>query len=180
MSKYAVIVIDVLNEFITGAVSRDTSKSVINPIARLTEEARKKDVPVIYANDTHIVGEDKELEIWGDHAIAGTKEAEVVDELAPQDGDYVVNKRSYSAFYKTNLDLLLRELGVDTLIITGLYLHISGRQTCVDGFNLDYQLIVPRESTATFPEIDFEQSLRMLKDTLGVKICSVDEAIELL
>jgi len=164
MSKYAIIVIDVLNEFVTGAIAFNTGQAVVEPIAKLTNKARKSKIPVIYANDTHISGEDKELELWGDHALAGTKGAEVVSELTPRNGDYVVSKRSYSAFFKTNLDLLLKELEVDTLIVTGLYVHLACRQTVVDAYNLGYGIIVPRETTAAFPDDDLEKNLDFLRD----------------
>ena len=50
MKKYAVLVVDVLNDFVTGPIAGDNAKTVIQPIARLTEEARKNNVPVIYTN----------------------------------------------------------------------------------------------------------------------------------
>lgn len=89
-----------------------------------------------------------------------------------------MSKRSYSAFFKTNLDLLLKELDVDTLIVTGLYIHLACRQTIVDAFNLGYKLIVPRETTAAFPDDDLEKNLHLLRDNFGVEICPVDYVIE--
>lgn len=72
MSKYAVIVVDMLNDFVTGALACERGKAIVPAVAELCNAARESDIPVIFSNDCHIKGVDKELEFWGDHAIAGT------------------------------------------------------------------------------------------------------------
>ena len=185
MKKYAVLVVDVLNDFVTGPIAGDNAKTVIQPIARLTEEARKNNVPVIYTNDAHVKGVDKEFEVWGEHALAGSKGAQVITELTPQDGDLVVHKRRYSGVFQTDLDLLLRELDVDTVIVTGLYAHLCCRQTCADAFNLGYGLVVPEETMAAleisgFPNNDIQLGLAYFKDCFGAQIPTLEEAIKMI
>lgn len=179
MKKLALVVVDVLNDFVTGAIGCDNAKAVIQPLVTLTEEARKHNIPVIYTNDAHIEGIDKELSLWGDHALEGSEGAQVVPELTPQKGDYLVPKRRYSGFFQTHMDLLLRELGVDTLIVTGLYVHLCCRMTCADAYNLGYGLIIPRETMAAFPNDDYEAGLTYLKECFGAEICSLEEAIDI-
>ena len=96
MEKYAVIVVDMLNDFVTGALACDRAKAIVPHVERLVETARAKDIPVIFANDCHLSGIDHELKLWGDHAIKGTKGAEVIAELGPEETDFVVPKRRYS------------------------------------------------------------------------------------
>lgn len=122
-AKTAVIVVDMLNDFVTGALKCDRGLAIVPKTAELLDAARENGVPVIFSNDAHLKGIDHELKLWGDHAIAGTKGAEVIPELKQCEKDYVVPKRRYSGFFRTDLELLLKELGVETVIMTGLHTH---------------------------------------------------------
>jgi nicotinamidase-related amidase len=133
--KYAVIIVDMLNDFVTGKLTCERALGTVKPNQRLITFAREKNIPVIYANDAHIKGLDKELELWGDHAIAGTEGAQVINELKPTTKDYIVPKRRYSGFFQTDLHLLLTELKIDALIITGLHTHMCVRHTTADAYN---------------------------------------------
>ena len=108
----AILVVDMLNDFVTGALACDRGKAIVPATAELLDAARAAGVPVIFCNDAHIAGIDRELKLWGDHAIAGTEGAKVIPELKVSDKDYVVPKRRYSGFFQTDLDILLKELGV--------------------------------------------------------------------
>ena len=142
LENVAVIVVDMLNDFVTGALGCDRAKAIVPATAELLDAARKAGVPVIFSNDAHIAGIDRELKLWGDHAIAGTKGAEVIPELKLSDRDYVVPKRRYSGFFQTDLDILLKELGVKTVIMTGLHAHMCVRHTSADAYCLRYHVIV--------------------------------------
>ena len=104
--KMAILVVDMLNDFVTGALKCDRGLAIVPQTAKLLKEARLCNVPVIFCNDAHIKGIDHELKLWGDHAIAGTKGAEVIPELELCEKDYVVPKRRYSGFFRTDLELL--------------------------------------------------------------------------
>ena len=93
----AILVVDMLNDFVTGALTCDRAKAIVPATAELLDAARKAGVPVIFCNDAHIAGIDRELKLWGDHAIAGTEGAEVIPELKLSDKDYVVPKRHPAA-----------------------------------------------------------------------------------
>ncbi len=177
MSKYAVIHVDILNDFVTGPMSWDGAQSIVEPALKLTKAAREKGVPVIFSNDVHEKGIDKEFEIWGEHAIGGTKGAEIIPELGPEETDYIVPKRRYSGFFQTSLDLLLRELGVDTVIITGLHAHCCCKHTSADAYFLGYNVVVPRESTNSLTQEQYETGLEYIKNYYNGRICSVDEII---
>ena len=163
LENVAVIVVDMLNDFVTGALGCDRAKAIVPATAELLDAARKAGVPVIFSNDAHIAGIDRELKLWGDHAIAGTKGAEVIPELKLSDKDYVVPKRRYSGFFQTDLDILLKELGVKTVIMTGLHAHMCVRHTSADAYCLGYDVIVAKEATHSFTQEDYENGLAYRK-----------------
>ena len=132
---------------------------------------------VIFANDAHIKGIDHELKLWGDHAIAGTKGAEVIPELAPTEKDYIVPKRRYSGFFHTDLDLLLRELGITTVVMTGLHAHMCVRHTSADAYMLGYKVVVATDCTDSFTKEDYEYGIKYLKDVYGAELYTADELI---
>lgn len=147
LSKTAVLVIDILGG----------SEGVIPPLqemanngAKIVAAARKAQVPVIFCNDAHISGLDRELELWGDHGIAGTESAKPLAALDPQGTDFQIPKRRYDGFFQTDLDLTLRELGVDTVIAIGCDTNICVLQTLSSAYFLGYKSIVASDATATF------------------------------
>jgi len=174
----AIIVVDMLNDFVTGALKCERGLAIIPQTAKFLDAARLYGVPVIFSNDSHLKGIDHELKLWGDHAIRGTKGAEVIPELKLSSKDYVVDKRRYSGFFHTDLDLLLRELGVDTVIMTGLHTHMCVRHTSADAYQLGYNIIVASDCTNSFTEEDYSNGLKYLKDVYGAEILTSDEIIE--
>jgi nicotinamidase-related amidase len=177
MSKKAIIVVDMLNDFVTGALGCERGQAIVPDLAKLLDEARAHDVPVIFSNDCHIPGIDHELKLWGDHAIKGTPGAEVIPEMNLCDKDFVIPKRRYSGFYQTDMHMLLQELGVDTVVITGLHAHMCCRHTAADAYYRGYDIIVPRETTDSFTKEDFEYGLKYLEEVYGAKICDLDELL---
>lgn len=176
MSKYALIVVDMLEDFVNGALACDRAKALVPRIALMCDAARAKKIPVIFANDAHIKGVDNELKFWGDHAIAGTPGAQVVPELhADPEKDFIVPKRHYSAFFGTDLNVLLKDLGVDTVIITGLHAHMCCRHTAADAYQYGYNVVVPRQTTDSFTEEDYLAGMKYFKETYGARICDAEE-----
>lgn len=173
----AILVIDMLNDFVTGKLKCDRAKNIIPNLKKLIEFAREKKVPVIYCNDSHL-SVDGELKLWGPHAIRGTEGAQVISELKPDENDFIVNKRTYSAFFETGLDPLLRDLGVDTVIITGLHTNICDRHTAADAFFRGYKIVVAKDAVEAFTEKDQVEGLEYLKANYKASIKTVNEIIE--
>ncbi len=174
--KSAVLVIDMTNDFLTGALKNDRALKTIQPISDLLTKARAQGTPVVYVSDEHYK-EDHELKIWGDHSMKGTWGGQITDELAPKSGDYSFEKRTYSAFFETGLDTLLRELNVDNVILTGVVTNICIQHSAADACLRGYEITVPKETTEALSDEDYGYALNYIKTMYGAKIVSVDEAL---
>ena len=172
----ALIIIDMLDDFVGGALANPRAQAILPPLARLLDHARHDGWVVVYSNDAHERG-DPELKVWGEHAMAGTRGARVVDELRPQPGDreLIVPKRFYGAFDATGLDERLRALGVDEVVLTGQHTHICVRHSAYGALRYGYEITVPRDAVCTFEGVDEDEALGYLHDVYGARVTSVDE-----
>ncbi len=172
--KKAVVVIDMLYDFVYGELKNERAEKIILPLKELLAYARKKGWLVVYANDAHFPG-DPEEKVWGAHALAGTPGAEVIEELAPQEGDVILPKRTYSAFYETGLDLLLRQNEIKTVILTGQHTHICLRHSSADAFFRNYAIIIPQDVVEAFTDKDQQDGLEYLKMCYGAQILKTSD-----
>lgn len=174
-----VIVIDMLIDFVTGKLEAKRAKHIIPNLKRLVEAARKNNVPVIYSNDAHYPQDVEVIQKWGNHALKDTEGAEVIPELKPSKKDYVVEKRTYSGFYETGLDPLLRSLysgeGTKVVILGGLHTNMCVRHTAADAFFRGYKIIIAKDGVEAFTQEDQEQGLKYLETVYNAKIMAVDE-----
>ena len=147
LAKTAVLVADVLGG--EGGVVPGLEAMAENAAA-IAKAARKAGVPVVFSCDAHVPGLDKELELWGEHGIAGTDAAQPLALLEAGAGDYIVPKRRYDGFFQTDLDLTLRELGADTLIVCGADTNICVLQTLAGAYFRTYKTVVAADACGTF------------------------------
>ncbi len=147
LSTTAVLVIDILGGE-EGTLPQ--LEAMAANAAAIVEAARAKRLPVIFACDAHIPAYDREIELWGEHGIAGTEAAKPLAAFKVQDGDIIIPKRRYDAFVGTDLDLTLRELGVDTLIAVGCDTNICVLQTLAGAYYNGYKTVVAADACATF------------------------------
>ncbi|MGQ9641025.1 MAG: cysteine hydrolase family protein, partial [Candidatus Bathycorpusculaceae bacterium] len=182
MDNAAVIIIDMLRDFVTGELKCERAQRIVPNLKRLVEAARKHNIPVIYSNDAHYPQDHEVVQRWGKHAIKGTKGAEVIPELAPSAKDYIVEKRAYSGFFETGLDPLLRSLykgeGVKTVILCGIHTNICVRHTAADAFFRGYKIIIAKDGVEAFTQEEHEQGLKYLRDVYNAKLMAVDEIIK--
>ncbi len=182
LDNEAVILVDMLNDFVTGDLKCERAECIVPRLKKLVEAARKHGVPVVYSNDAHYPQDAEVVRKWGKHAMKGTRGAEVIPELRPAARDYVVEKRAYSGFYETGLDSLLRSLykgeGVKTVILGGLHTHMCVRHTAADAFFRGYKIIVAGDGVEAFTEEDHKLGLKYLRDVYNAKIMTVDQIIK--
>ncbi len=148
--KTALLVIDAIE-----AVADDSlydpdaaTKAYRENVARAVAAAHAAGMPVIYCNDAHVPGLDRELELWGEHGVAGG--TRVFPEIEQAVSDITIPKRRYSGFFQTDLDLTLRELGVTTVIAVGADTNICVLHTLADAYFNNYASIVVTDATMTF------------------------------
>ena len=101
---------------------------------------------------------------------------EQIDELPILPADYVVNKRRYSGFFQTDLDLTLRDMGCEKVIVGGAVTNICVRGTVADAFQLDYEVFVPKDCVRATSEREQESQLWDF-ETHFATVCTSEELI---
>ncbi len=182
--KTGLVVVDMLNDFVDGVLANPAAAGIVRPLQALVTAARDRDDwVVIFSNDAHKPG-DLEFKVFGEHAVAGTPGAAVIDAIAPQRGDEVVDKRYYSTFTETDMDSICKVHGIDRLVITGQHTDCCVRHTAYDAFVRGLDLVVPSDATAVFeplseaPYAERQQAaLDYLAGIYGAHIVTTDELL---
>ena len=166
-----VLVVDMLVGFMESGHNLycgDDSRKIIPNIQRLIEREQAMGSPVLFICDNHDP-DDLEFRMFPEHCIRGTREAEVIAELAKYEGD-VIHKRRYSAFFETDLEQRLEAIGPDAVIICGVCTDICVMHTASDARNRDYTVEVALDCVATFDPQAHEYALDHMKKILGVRL----------
>jgi len=156
MSRPALLVIDPQVDFLAlvepGGPHTCGADAALAGMERLVAAARSGGTPLVVTQELHRPGRvDFGRELDGEepvHCVEGTPGAELVEALRPRPGEHLVRKRRYSAFFATDLDLLLRGLGVDTIVACGLLSDVCVHYTSVDAHQLDLRVHVVPEACA--------------------------------
>ncbi|MBI2917587.1 MAG: cysteine hydrolase [Chloroflexi bacterium] len=169
--RTAVLFFDMLNVYYRGTdeATQRRMEPVVANCARLMNAARAAGIAIFYAKADHrsdladsvtlVTDTDHNLRPWPDPghparfspaATQGSWKGEVIDEIKPQPGDYVVPKHRWSAFYQTHLDLSLRTRGVDTIVLAGGSTDVGIASTAYSARDHDFNLVIVRDAcTAT-------------------------------
>ena len=157
--KCALLIIDMQNDFVTKGFPFyiQSSEDIIPNIKKLLQTFRERGLPVIYTAHIH---KDPEVdggvlaEWWpeikeGKVLIAGTEGAKIREDIKPLPKEPVIYKQRYSAFYNTNLEVILRGYGVEDLIISGVMTNICCESTARDGFFRDFRIFFLADATSS-------------------------------
>lgn len=180
--RAAVIVIDMQYDFIgkDAVIPCNANEDLVPSINKLLCFARKSDIPVIYTQELHRASHiDFGRELDGDepvHCIEGSHGSQIIKELEPQKDDYVIPKRRYSAFFGTDLQVLLSGLEVDTLILCGVATDVCVRATATDAQQYGYFVKVPRECVAGSNPYRSEAALDNISYLFGKVVSLADIA----
>jgi ureidoacrylate peracid hydrolase len=147
--RTAVVVVDMVNEFFEpgGKMILNGGTALYAPVNALLDAAHQAQLPVFYTNQW-LRPDDALFKKRIPHCLRDTWGAQLVDALHRAPTDVVVPKRRYSAFFGTDLDLLLRERHMVTVIVAGVVTNICVRSTVHDAFFLGYEVVVPIECVA--------------------------------
>ncbi len=162
--KSAVIVVDMQNDFVKegGTLVVPSAVDTIGNIQQLLENARNKNVPVAYTQDTHREG-DPEWNIWPEHCRVDTWGWEIIEELAPQPSDLICQKSRYDGFYDTWLDHYLSRLWkVENVVIVGTVSSICVLHTAGSAGLRWFNVVVPADGTSALTDFDQALTLRQV------------------
>ena len=178
--RYTILVTDMLNDFIYGRLKSVRARKIIPKIKYLLDFARRKNIPIFYCNDEHLLS-DPEIRVWGAHAMKGTKGANVVQDIKPTNNDLMIPKRGYSAFDKSRLEKAIKSTyngkGPTTIIMTGIHTHICIKHSTYDAFRRGYDTIIAEDGVNAFTKNDHIFGLEYMKANYGVKIHKISEII---
>jgi len=167
-SSVVLILIDLINDFeFDGADPMFTNTlAIAQPIAKLKKNAKAAGIPVIYVNDNFGKWQ-SDFRKLVDHCLEdNVKGRPIAQLLRPDERDYFVLKPKHSAFYSTSLDLLLRYLKANTLILTGIAGNICVLFTASDAYMRDFNLLVPQDCIASETEADNQHALAYMAKVL--------------
>jgi gluconolactonase len=164
----ALIIQDLQNDVIieggafadSGAPEHAKSQNVVENVKGLAAAARSAGVPVIhvwYVVEAGAPGLKQNAPLFegvksSNGLVRGSWGAAPAEGLEPQEGDHVVEKMRMNGFYDTRLDILLRGLGVETLIITGAWTNMSIEHTARHAADAGYRAVVASDGTSTVSE----------------------------
>lgn len=181
--KQALIIIDMQNGFLNpeSPLCIKGARATVPACARVIRSCRREAVPVIFVNRAYRAdGSDVELtrrQIWAEGGrpltpgSTGPISVENPPEFGRSEGDYEIIKPRYSAFFHTSLDLLLRRLGVDTVVLTGTTTPNCIRSTCYDGISLDYRVVVLEDCCSSNTE-EIQRANMLDMGNVGAEIMS--------
>jgi nicotinamidase-related amidase len=172
MPENALIVSDMLNDFVDekGVLYCGQSARDIIPFIKGRIDVCRKSVDLlIYLQDSH-AEDDKEFEKFPKHSVTGTWGQEIIPELAPQEGDIVIQKRRYSGFFDTQLGEVLKKHSVKNVEVVGVCTSICVMDTVGGLADRDYNITVPRVGVADFDPEFHEFALKRMDKIYGAKI----------
>lgn len=166
--KVALLLIDVINDldFPEAHQLLRYARPMARKILRLKERAKKAGVPVIYVNDNFGRWQ-SDFRRQVQHCLRrDSRGHELVALLQPEEDDYFVLKPKHSGFFSTTLETLLRYLGSETLILTGIAGNFCVLFTANDAYMRDYSLVIPSDCTASNSATENKEALSLMRKFL--------------
>jgi nicotinamidase-related amidase len=151
--KDALLLVDVIQDFRHESGDRllESFRERQPALLAAIEEARRAELPIVYANDNHGVW-DGDAGSLVRRAVEQGRAGELVEAVAPRQGDRFVVKPRYSAFDHTPLELVLRELGIDRILLAGTATEMCVVQTAIDAREEGFKVTILANACATTDE----------------------------
>ena len=193
--RSALIIQDLQNDVIieggafadSGAPEHAKSQKVVENVKRLAAACREAGTPVIHVH--YIVEQGAPGLRQNAPLFQGVKEANALvrgswgaapaEGLEPQEGDHVVEKMRMNGFYETRLDILLRGLGAETIVITGAWTNMSIEHTARHGADAGYEVVVVSDGTSTTGDEWQHAALDYAMTNVG-RVAATDEVVQAL
>ena len=178
-TNIALILIDVINDFQfdDGEQLLAHALPAAKNIANLKERAKMYNIPFIYVNDNFKNWDLDFVDLVEQCLRQEERDKPFVKLLKPNKGDYHILKPSYSGFYATPLQLLLNDLNIDTLIITGVAGDMCVQFTANDAFMRGFNLYIPKDCIASKTDAANDIALKQMKEILKADITVGDQVV---
>lgn len=167
------VVIDMLEDFVRPGAPLEVprTRAILPALRRRVARARRAGEPVIYVCDAHRKNDPEFTRMgWPPHAVAGTRGAGIVSALSPAPGDVVVEKKSYSAFLRTNLQSVLRRLGAREIALAGCVTNICILYTAYEAALRGYAVTVDEALVAGLDDASHAFALDQMETVLGARV----------
>lgn len=182
------IVVDIQNGFVSKGGSYDKLgmntgeyRKIIPAVQELLSFCRSKNIPIFYTeavreasgidlllNVHRILPKTREERLRIPICVRGTWDADIIDEIKPNENDHIIIKRRDSAFQDTELRVWLQSVGINTLIFCGVDTSICVETSLRDGFNLGYDVILVSDGTSSGIKKHYETTLERVHDYYGL------------
>lgn len=196
-SETAILFFDTLNGYLHPTPARNAVTRPADPIpgmVKIERACREAGIAVFYTQGDHRSdgkdsarqiadlgydgrpGDPKPRLVVGRAPAAGSVDVEIIPEIAPQPGDYIIKKHRWSAFHQTNLELSLRTAGIDTVMLAGGSIETGLGSTAYSARNRDFNVIVLRDVCTTRRDLVYDCFMEMVFPVFA-RVMRVDEAI---
>ena len=172
MSKKALIIVDMLNDFVDEAGALycgETARAIVPFVKERLLTSRRNGDLVIFLKDSHDES-DKEFERFPKHCVEDTRGSEIIAELAPEPQEKIIPKKRFSGFFGTNLENILETGGIIEVEVVGVCTSICVMDTVGGLANRDYPITVPIKGVADFDAEFHEFALKRMKQTYGADV----------
>ena len=171
-SKTALVVIDLQKGIVARQTAPYTSDAVVKNAAALAEAFRKNSMPVFLVRVTPSPDGKDALRPVADVPAparpAAPDWAEIVREMGPKPGDFVITKHQWGAFYGTELDLQLRRRGILTIVLCGISTNIGVESTARVAFEYGYNQIFAEDAMSALSAEEHAMSVTKIFPRLGL------------
>ncbi len=185
----ALIVVDMqYEESPQGSLPVHSWEEVVKNAERVLTVCREKSIPIVYTRttrrpdgiDSHSF-DSRQKDGTPSYSVEGSREAQIVEELQPKRNDIVVNKQRWSAFFQTNMEIMLQGLGVKHLIMIGVFTDSCFLTTVYDAFFRGYRISIIKDACGAGTDTAHKTSiLDMANWVYGCSIFKADEMIKAL
>lgn len=171
-ARTGIIVVDMINEFCKpgGAMVLPGYEKLVPYQLAVIEAAREVGAPVFWVHDVHRANmrRDREWVKRTPHCVEGSWGTEIIEDLGARADEIHIIKRRYSAFFQTDLDMTLKDMQINQIVVFGVVTNICVRSTVHDAFFNGYEVVVPQDCCAATGAREQESSLYDIATHFGV------------
>ncbi len=173
--RTALLIVDMQRDLANpgGARYDKRVKAAVEPVVRLRHAARRKGWPVIYTRLVHEKDTFRAKNREQTWCMRGTRGVEIIPPLKPARREIVIRKRTFDAFFGTELDPLLRRLGIHRLVLSGVYANEGVLLTAGEAALRWYDIVLPADAIAARTDFDHQATLREISFLYQGKLTTV-------